>query len=395
MADRERSIAVRWTLGVLALAGIGIAFVLGYVRRSEVRGWTAMEARVHQLTEEARHRTYTRKVLRGDPVPGNAWDEYQQAFALLAGRPSDRDLPFEHLRRGTQCSEIRTPVAQDPSAASLFPAPQMWDNVWRYRRPDGDRDARRKVEWLLDKCMFGADLCRNGNQALEGAGLEVCRHSLGDLRGIIVLRTIPKEFLPEVERQLEILDEAAPDPAPTRLNETAELGHKFLRDGSWESILTLQHHRSSFDWRYAWSKRLFMIDVFNRVDFWNRSVAEAAGKPWAEAELIHQRIGTELQGEPDDVWPLGVHCVAWAGWMRSTRAKVRLLRTAVHFQRTGQWLPLEDPHGSSLGHEGSVDGRLRAWSLGASGNGEPKDGAWRDPAHPGENVLLVDVEAYP
>src|SRR4051812_14971608 len=73
---------LKWKLaGILFLAGLlgwgGAVLVVGRV--AEAR-WAAMKSRWHELLEEARARSRSRPPLRGDPVPGNAWDDYSAAI---------------------------------------------------------------------------------------------------------------------------------------------------------------------------------------------------------------------------------------------------------------------------------------------------------------------------
>src|SRR5262245_25182189 len=83
MAEVKRRRFPVWSLAVAGLA-IGILLVVGalhlYVRSAETRHWEEMRTWCEQTARELRARDSRRPVLRGDALPGNAWDDYETAL---------------------------------------------------------------------------------------------------------------------------------------------------------------------------------------------------------------------------------------------------------------------------------------------------------------------------
>jgi hypothetical protein len=416
----------------IKLVGIFLAFLtvlvlalLLWIRNVEQRGWAAMEARVQELTRQERSRRWTRSVLRGPAAPGNAWDEYLLAFAetkmLLRPAPlvpipqggTSGSVPspnpieqflktngslIEHMRRGTQYSEVLIPVSSDPKASRLSPDLGNWDMLWQV----GAHHARllatagayqEAAERLTDLCLLGCDISHNAVKDVVGPGSEMRRHALDELRLLVVDRKLPRECLLALERELEILDRVSPDPAYTLLNDTAQLGRTFLLEPSWETALRIsKEDTSTFDWRHAFSKRLLALDLFNRVDEWNQRAAGTTAMPWPEAARVYESIRVDLSGRESAFTSLGIGAYAWAPWMRAMQAKVRLLRVAVHFRLVGEVLPLGDPFGEQLHCQGPEHDHLKVWSLGAPADGELEGGPWADGAPTGKDHLALEVD---
>src|SRR6185436_20629434 len=103
--------------GGLLLGGIvAIAATIVIWRWSlERQRWNRLEARVTEIRALADRRFRPRPVLRGTPVPGNAWDDYLQATTLLQGIDDVednrarliQDAPaVDALQRGTHRADV-------------------------------------------------------------------------------------------------------------------------------------------------------------------------------------------------------------------------------------------------------------------------------------------------
>lgn len=78
-----------WKIGAVfggALALGCLAFWL-WVGRVETRKLVSMERRVEELIRAAEARAAERLVLRGESLPGNAWDVNEQDIVLEVGPP--------------------------------------------------------------------------------------------------------------------------------------------------------------------------------------------------------------------------------------------------------------------------------------------------------------------
>jgi hypothetical protein len=410
--------------GIVAVLSALVLGLLLWIWRLETAGWAAMEARIGELTQLARTRSGTRPVLRGEGPPGNAWDEYllalseaskprgaQPSAVVGGGGARGPDLAqqieqllktkgslIEHLRKGTQCAAVFPPISSDSQTYRLFPVLGNWDVFWqaltRYARLLAAQGKYQEAaECLTDLCLFGADLSRNTESELDGAGMEIRRHALHELRFLVINREIPNDCLSSLERELEVLDRAAPDRASILLNDTAKVGRIFLFEPSWDFPLRVgKDALPSFDWRHLFSKRLLALDLFRQADAWNGSAAAATRMPWQEAIRVHHAISAESSGRPSVFGSIGLSSHAWAAWTRATQAKVRLLRVAVHYRLSGEVMRVSDPFGEQLLHEESRPGHMKAWSLGAAACGELADSPWADRAQPGSNRIAMEVD---
>src|SRR5688572_19961872 len=69
--------------GVAAAVFVTIAVFFAWVQAVASRRWAELETRVPVLIAEARARDSRRPPRGGDPVPGNAWTDYNQALAAI------------------------------------------------------------------------------------------------------------------------------------------------------------------------------------------------------------------------------------------------------------------------------------------------------------------------
>src|SRR4029077_2818529 len=79
----------RRRIGWEVTAGAGAGFILLlvcdalWIRWVAARRYARMETGVRALHQETLARNVPRRVLRGEPVPGNAWEDYRCALAEL------------------------------------------------------------------------------------------------------------------------------------------------------------------------------------------------------------------------------------------------------------------------------------------------------------------------
>jgi hypothetical protein len=382
-----------------------------------------MAERVRELSEEARERRRTRPVLRGEAAPGNAWREYLLAAALsqapgprlsapvpgggAAAREASGDRVeqflkswgplLRHLRAGTQCESVASPISSDSGSYRLLPHLGNWDALWKasvqYARLLAERgDYREAYERLTDLCLLGCDWCWNVTTDVEGSGLEFRRHALDELRSLITDPRFPAELLTPLEKELDVLDQASPERTFTLLNNTAQVGRLLLSEPEWPPCLRIaKDDLPAFDWRHGFSRRLLATDLFHRVDGWNRMASSAAAMPWPDAKRLHDSITEDLREQCSAFRSVGLDSCAWAAWARATHAKVRLLRVAVHFKRSGDVLPLPDPFGGVLGHR-LENHHLKVWSSGWFGRGEVTGSPWDDADPAGSNRLVIEAD---
>jgi len=283
------------SLGLFA----GVLGLVAWFRHVEERSWRAMEDRVCALVAESRGRTFTRSVLRGTAIPGDAWEEY--GMALEEGILIKTELSLEvgydrsfvedllqshgraigHLRQGVQRSEAHPPGCPDSGAKILL-----------YGRSLGPLSQLVILQSrLLDLALFGCDMSQNSSQLLEGYATEVRSGALNELHHLIVVGRLSEECLGLLDRELAVLDSAAPDRALIVSNNTAMLGRWYIAKDQADALEGLEFPTRS--WRYGFSKRLKASAFFRQVDDWNRRAGEATQMPWPEAVKVHESIWQE------------------------------------------------------------------------------------------------------
>src|SRR5262245_34764500 len=74
-----------WKLLAIPVVGVAIAIPLIAlkVRSVAAERWAAMETRLRALEADEPAPSISRRVIRGEPLPGNAWDDYLAAVAEI------------------------------------------------------------------------------------------------------------------------------------------------------------------------------------------------------------------------------------------------------------------------------------------------------------------------
>jgi hypothetical protein len=86
MADEKRVRFPRWAMviAILLIALPGLVYCLHlYIHALEERRWAEMRRWCEEAAREIRARDSKRPVLRGEALPGNAWDDYREGLASL------------------------------------------------------------------------------------------------------------------------------------------------------------------------------------------------------------------------------------------------------------------------------------------------------------------------
>jgi hypothetical protein len=372
--------------------------------------WSRMEARIAELEVDQKKGLAPRPVLRGDPIPGDAWDFYGSALSSVPKlpRPGTVDLYFrdkgvsppaaapatltamqawaapaapalDQLRAGTHRAELRPTIQFDGRFTPLVvEIDRAWYGMWCVTRAGVVKahelvDAGKgdeAVEVLLDLAQFGRD-------ALQGTNLDGCRIgtnvldlALGELRKLLASKNASVPALPRLARELEILDRGWPKGDETLRNQLLAFGKGCVQEEEQGSLMYRGYQTRLFrSWRWGYSSRFRAASTFLRADGFVRErirMAEENGR-W------------DVYWNPPPDWPDPVLSDAF-GYAsgdpgRGQRASLRLLRIAVHYQRTGEILDLPDPSGGRI--KTSIMGsKLRAWSSGVDGvdNGGVGDG---------------------
>jgi hypothetical protein len=359
-----------------------------WIRSAESRRWDEMGKLAEELAVEAGRRDPTRPVLRGEPLPGDAWllyapplKEWDEALAVAGRlRPEWKDEAVEALRRGVRRGSARNPYGEDwargqgqyPGDAMLAMAQAATDKSRAARLAGNLRSAALIA---LDTALFARDVQANGNFGLqEGAG-QILLWTFDELHEILLACGPEGDTPRQIAEELGTLDRSLTRSGYAVLNEIARNGRSLHRGESWE---WWGIDIGGGTWRQVFSGKIMAADGFTRLVNWIRRHLDGDDIPW----------GTNGQARDRFLWEVSVHsenglleasshpeCV-WAAEQRPIHARLHLLRLAAHYLATGEVLQVPDPFGSTL--PTSLEGAtLRSWSIGSAKDNSGK-GEWKD-----------------
>lgn len=247
------------------------------------------------------------------------------------------------------------------------------------------------VELLLDLCQIGHDLGRDGSLFAEMYGNAVCGQSLTELKDMVCSRKATPANLRQIDRELEILGDSFPKHETALLSELEIFGDILLKERFFSNYTDVNRPPRPSDlrsWRYGYSPRLMQSAAFEQEEAWMSRVKNADQGSWADEQSQWGEIQAEAKLTPNVV--IQYFQLTGHGPCRVRRerlAQLRLLRTAAHYQVTGEILELDDPFGRKLQHSETFDA-LRIWSVGKNGTDDGGKGNWKG-SHPDDIVLEV------
>ena len=403
-----------WKLlcGLAAAVFVTIGVFFAWVQAAAARRWRELEKLAPALIAEARARDPRRPPVRGEPVPGSAWTDYNQALAAIKPMSSadlgdfvtrspkaDRAKAeaavamyagcLQHLAAGARRAEGTYPYAFEKGFSADLPGlleSQKLANLAasKARMLAEAGKANEAVSLLLDELWFGADIGRNTVLICEMISAAILSIGMDELKDMVRDMELKDVDWAEVGRALAVLDTILPDHGESMLNEAVSAAAGLTTQEKLGADMNgVVPNEVLFAWRYGFSTRLMVVDAMDtHVDAMRRLAA--ANRTWPEAE----RVSKEVDGEAGRSVNLLTR-VMTQGLLRShrvgfeRRAQLSLLRMAVAL-RAGQAVPeLDDPFGAKLRSDGT-----KVWSLGQDGVDGGGVGAWR-PAPTGDIVLQL------
>jgi len=399
---------LRW---VIFLAVLPVGLLSGsvlWIKLVESRRWEEMRSQVAEFPRLAPKQDCSRPVLRGEPEPGNAWDDYETAIQSITPRDILNAWRFlEHsptakrsdlvelvrsyketlhsLRRGASKNTGPRPVSGESGKPGL--PPELWLTTLaacQAQLLQEEGNLREAGEFLLDAVLFGEDLAGSGPEQIM-LGIAVMLYPLNGLKEVIEAASSSRDDLTEMDRELELLDLMFPDVGDAHLAEAMEAGRAFVDAQHVDNYLAKVHldgKRQLPTWRYGFSERLMMADAFQRHLSVSRVLGEATKKPWAEELEVRSWADREL-GNCGNPIVQTVHEIqlksrssAPGSESRERRTQLRLLRTAAHFRATGEILRLDDPFGAGKLLHSKSGNHLKVWSVGSEGKDHGGIGGW-------------------
>lgn len=371
-----------------------------------------MTSRTQELLREWELRDISREVVRGKPLDGNAWDDYAQAaakikaFRAAGGRslPGDPTLwtsletarvivpPLQpalaDFRTGTSRRQARFPIVwsrlpDDPMSPipSLIEITQisslalaqaaLWLDSHR-----GFHAARLQI----DVARYGQDIAVDGVPIAQSIGFNVVNTALEAIHETLRSGQFSSDELLELARELDVLDRTMPR-TNGLVQERIYLGFCLSGNGGADAAPAA----GGPSWRHAFSSRLLLADLADRLDrrSANLVTAEAAGSREVRKAIeafqreAHETAAPKLEGYFGAANTLE--------FVLLLKARLRLLRSGAHWKACGTKLMLQDPFGTTLSCRETPAG-LRIWSVGRDGSDQGGVGTFRD----GSDVV-VDV----
>ena len=399
--------------GVVLLAGATVFFI----RSTAEAAWDAMSRRTQELIIEAGLRPSPRSVLRGAPVPGNAWTDYEIAIDEVkkVGRdlqavrrfamgnekdprsvidPESRNFAraIEAMRRGTQRAE-GADASRWTSDVEIRARPTMeYSSVAAVAvlkaRQDFEAGLHRdSVELLLDVLQYAGDIQRRSTLYFYGTGSSITEYPLNSLRKILPTGKFTSEELKEFDRQLELIERDLPDVQVNLRNEAIVQRVEMITGGP--EAWSVQQFSTWGLWRYGFSNRLAAVDAVGWNDHFRERVAAMDSLPYLEFQVALDAFVRDVEKCPN-VLARGLYPIprlqALTG--RTNLSQLRLLRAAVRYLLSGQFIELPDPFGTVIQHAEAA-GKVTFWSLGLDGFDQGGTGHWEPNMYGGDMILEV------
>ena len=397
-------------VGVAALGAVALAV---WIKSVESRRWTEMERTLRGLVQEAASRPSDRPPLRGEPLPGNAWEDYDRALCSMKdlGTPTglmQAEVPaalFVLKRQAPTIDVLRSAVRRAEATARIDFEKQDRGNNLLFKsfvhllvREALERGRPGEaVRLLLDASRVAADAGAN-SEFIGGLVSNECQALVLDSLKEVVLRQsmTPEEFR-DIARQLDLLDRSLPQFGVILVNGVTCSGWDMYHAGSVLDSLRFfeplypQGMPGVSRWRFAFSDRLMLKDAFERELAWSRKIAQADARSWADADRIIRQVDAERAASSNGILRIAGRWMSADGYyslgasLRERRAQMRLLRGAALF-RAGDGVPDgDDPFDGKL-YRQEAEGRLKIWSVGRNAVNDGGSGAWTQKE--GKDIVL-------
>lgn len=405
----RRRLSVGWIVALLLL-GLSLPIIaLGIsVPILGDRRWKRLEEECRSQASEVGARDPHRPVLRGDPIPGDAGEDYARALewmtasGLLFGDPDSADYLKEADRETMQVwLEKRLPVLEIALRGTLRPEyrnQRYWEEktpsyyrLWqltplgicRSRQLVEQGNVQTAVELLLDLVRINGDLSRGKSWFQSYTFMGQQTRCFTELKSLMATGVVDAEELRGIARDLDVLEADLPRFGEGMLLAAMDIGFQVLKAESIEELLkdSLYGGKSIPLWRRGILGRLTMLNWYEGQRAMARRIAAGDAKGWAEASLANQGACAELIAGRNyivEFWSgpkakldfIPVHKV-----FRDGLAQLRLVRAAALYLADGALPDAEDPYGGKLrwSKKGHV---FRLWSRGVDGVDDGGSGGW-------------------
>jgi hypothetical protein len=396
--------APSWKVALLFCAGflLGIFGSSFWVVSLRNRNWARLEARVRELQSEIVQAPPLPRLPLGRPaLPGNAWDDYLKAWAraqqplvrdFLARKPgisreqvesivSRESARIDLLRSGVRREVAKPPAARlttnglEPGSPNVY----LWNlievAVAKARLLAEAGKGGEALGLLTDLCLAGRDWAGARLMGVSREGLPAMDLAFCELRDLLQSSPPLGEGLEELDRSLALLDGGFPDTTGHLRDELLNLGELLIREDRDDEVYASFSDKKRFrrSWRSGFSSRLQATSAFFAAEDLVRRELEIEKLPWSEGWRANQNLYREMERHPDPLISQRFGRLLDVHFAIETRGSLRLLRVAVHYRATGEFLELQDPWGGPI-RTRPTEGTVLMWKKPVL----PEDG--REPA---------------
>lgn len=385
--------------GVLAAA---LLAALLWVRSITADRWARVRTALEAEVKKERDRDARRPVLRGTPVPGNAWDDYRRIPAELLkipGRaklydlvarapksdPADAAAPLELagpvlelLAQGATKDSSTYGFDWEKGISAAIPGLMDMNQVaslavLKARALQAEGRHRDAAALLLDAAQAGRDTASEGPLIMAMIGLRALEYTVDGLRELIP--AADAGTLADLDRALALLDRGFPVYAASLRREHLAM--------SWSLVAGNEDLEGLYR---GFGYQLVYLKAYDKTQEYLERSTRASGRSWSESLSTSK----EIQREAAESWnPITKMVVPGLDTVerifRERLAQLRLLRAAVQYRQTGDAPDLDDPFGAKLLFSRS-DGALKVWSVGPDGADHGGKGEWK--SSPGPDIVL-------
>jgi hypothetical protein len=393
----------RWIVVVLGIVGlVAFAGAVFFVRGAATKRWSAAVERQRTVVERLRADDGKREPLAGRTRTGNAWEDYEPAFAALAALSDAEAAQPSGLIR-TAVLRVRDGAGR-PSAAQAFDPASPKEPAYqgairavtalagsaRDRREAGDPEASLNAS--ADALQVAADVGRiPRHAALMAAVGPLANPGLDELKDLAADSRTPSASLARIWQVALGFERQLPSSARAFSGEHAvfvEGCRRFLDGPAAERGSRWAIRRFAFSWR---------LHAAFLADNWN-AIAEDAGwresAEWANVAAPHVPAGGDPNFAAQAALPIAVP--SWPAAerrVREARARLRLVQAAI-VERLGrdpsgpEW-PV-DPFTLRPIHRRVGEGTVVFWSEWIDGD-QAGVGSWRPEAAGAPQDMVLEL----
>jgi len=398
-----------YVLFVACLVLAGLLLLLAF-RIGDTSRWEAMTDRVGQLKIAARVREVNRSVLTGEPIGGNAWEDYNVALedaVLLAREDQNGSIYYqfasgdtkvdrarvrqlvaghakaiEHLRLGAKRSDGQYLYNWEMGPSMDYPgflASRKLGNIALAQSRILTEKGRPQeaAELLLDTAVFAKDLSTNSPLLSNLIGMAMYYTAFDGLQQLLLSRRLTPKQLADLAAKLEIVDRDFPAVSSMTANEPLSIGMYLTALTSGPAALTSVRERERYyGWRFAVFPSQTVLEAFETSDLVAQRFQQFDELSFPEAKKEVNALAARTNPSSNALLKeVLANMPRVLENHHEALAKLRLMRAAATLLATGKMPTIVDPFGTHILSRRDRN-TIRIWSVGRDGTSQNGVGDW-------------------